>query len=607
MWLVAGCLFVYCLILTAITGDIGFEGDDWWILSWPYWHSFPQSLFVYAKESLRPMEGVYWISLFELFGFNKIAFHLFSLLLLAGAAILMGVALIRAFPGKKAMAILATLMAFFLPTVSCLTYVVATDNSRLSMLLFWVSVIAFQRWSARSASWASLAVPISLYIPAFLTYEAPSLLIFAVPLLVLPVHLRSNVISNKDFLIRIGTGVSLAFLSAIAVRFMFLSGGAVGHRHLFPPVELLWSYVALLPFYLAAPFTDISFSSLECFLAILVMTAALVAAISKPVANLEKSESVFGVNTTLYLTLVGLTVLVLGMLPYQLAGYGSVCPKISETVLAKFGAIPDGHTAWLNFNWSSRIYSAGTFGVAILIALLATNWKNQKLRAATTTVAIAMIGLMVIFHAGLRKDWQEAAQIRNKVMMGLVSQVPEVQSGTNFVFLNLDSSHKRAAVFRGWGGIRELIRMVYDDRKLGAWFLYPYCWKWPNNLFQQAIVSEKGFVSRGMKLDQPVPLETLLVMNKVGSSLVMLDGINPHDGMAPTGIRWSGASAVRSNARRIVGWSDSAISSNKYMNAWESGLIATLHLSKVKIGLRLVNRWTSAFRDKRISSRIFRK
>ena len=128
------------LSLTVVTGDIGFDGDDWWVLAIPYWNSFPDSLVLYARKFLRPVEGLYWISLFELFGFNKVVFHLCSLLLLAGSAALMGVSLDRAFPGRRACVSIAVLLAFFLPPVSCLTYVMFTDNSRLSMLLFWTSV-----------------------------------------------------------------------------------------------------------------------------------------------------------------------------------------------------------------------------------------------------------------------------------------------------------------------------------------------------------------------------------------------------------------------------------------------------------------------------------
>jgi hypothetical protein len=123
-----------------------------------------------------------------LFGFNKVVFHLCSLLLLAGSAALMGVCLDRDFPGRRVCVSIAVLLAFFLPPVSCLTYVLFTDNSRLSMLLFWTSVLAFQRWAQQSSPWRGLALPMGLYVASFITYETSGFLIFAVPLLVWPVH-----------------------------------------------------------------------------------------------------------------------------------------------------------------------------------------------------------------------------------------------------------------------------------------------------------------------------------------------------------------------------------------------------------------------------------
>ncbi len=188
LWFAVVGLGIYCVLLAGLTGEIGFDGDDWWILACPYWNSFPDSLLLYARKFLRPMEGLYWISLFELFGFNKVAFHLCSLLLLTTSAALMGVSLDRAFPGRRVFVSTAVLMAFFLPPVSCLTYVLFTDNSRLSMLLFWISVLAFQSWTQKSSPWRGLPLPVALYVASFLTYETSSFLIFVVPLLVWPVH-----------------------------------------------------------------------------------------------------------------------------------------------------------------------------------------------------------------------------------------------------------------------------------------------------------------------------------------------------------------------------------------------------------------------------------
>ena len=151
------------------------------------------------------------------------------------------------------------LLAFFLPPVSCLTYVMFTDNSRLSMLLFWTSVLAFQRWAQKSSPWHGLALPMALYVGSFLTYETSGFLIFVVPLLVWPVHRRcSDRPSDRAFLIKLCIGILAAFAAAVALRFVSLNGGAVGHSYLLPPFELLWSYLALLPFYLLAPFTSMS-------------------------------------------------------------------------------------------------------------------------------------------------------------------------------------------------------------------------------------------------------------------------------------------------------------------------------------------------------------
>ena len=142
-------LIAYCLILAVLTGNIGFDGDDWQMLSWPFWYAFSASWSGYIGEFLRPIEGLYWIGMFELFEFNKVAFHLLSLLLLASSCCVMAVSLSKIFPRNHAFVSFSMLFAFFLPTVSCLTFLVFTDNSRLSLLMFWSSVLMFQIWTER--------------------------------------------------------------------------------------------------------------------------------------------------------------------------------------------------------------------------------------------------------------------------------------------------------------------------------------------------------------------------------------------------------------------------------------------------------------------------
>ncbi len=604
LWPVAIGLALYSLALTLLTGDIGFEGDDWWIFSWPYLNSFPASLLVYAKASLRPVEGIYWITLFEIFGFNKIAFNLASLLLLSGACLMMGRCLLTAFPEKSSFAVLAILFAFFLPTVSCLTYVLCTDNSRLSMLLFWTCVVCFQRWSARGLTWSDLFAPVILYLLAFLTYEASSFLLFIIPFLVWPVWVRHRSrLSDRAFFIRLISALVAGFTISITIRFLFLNGGAVNHQSLLPSWELMWSYIALLPFYLSAPFSSISWDPIILLLGVAVIIwSGLLIRSARSTAEQENSVAkAFLKEDRSYLILLGIAILVLGILPYQLAGYGSITPKIVDTVIAKWGMVSQGNTSWFNFNWSSRIYSAGSFGLAIILAALVTGSRSRMIRPIMKVTAVAVIGIMAMFHAGLSTDWKEAAHIRNKLISSLISQVPDVKHGTNFVFLDLESSYGRAPIFRGWGGLKQLVRMLYDDQRLGAWYVYPYSWQWPNKLFNQAIVTQNGFVSRGMQPDHPVPHDSLLILARRGSSMVLLDNLSSHDGWAPTGIRWLGASSICSNLGRIEAWSDTDLTPNRLVkNAWTSGLIASLQLYKVRLSFRIANKWKSSLYHPRL-------
>ena len=557
LWLMASGMFVYCAILTALTGDVGFDGDDWWVLAWPYWHDFPGSMFGYAQEFLRPVEGIYWICMFELFGFNRIALHFASLLLLASSCLLMGKCLTKAFPEKPALAAMSTIFAFFLPMVACLTYLIFTDNSRISLLLFWASVLVFQLWAERSASWFRLVIAVCLYLLSFLTYEASSFLIFVVPLLVWPIHKRNQTFSDGKFLMILAIGIFSAFTGALLLRYVFLNGGVVENVALFPSWELFWSYVALLPLYMIAPFTFPPEKLWVVFLGIMVAIATtlmMYASQEKPICKTEVGEDT-GYNLFYEKwcpVVLGLGILFLGMLPYQMAGYGGTPPRIVDTGLAKYGLISDQHPAWFNFNEASRIYSSASYGVAILIAALATISSNAIFRKIALIAVTSAIGCMATFHAGLSLDWKEASAIRNELARNLVVQAPDVKPSTNFVFVDLELYHKRAAVIRGWAGLRELTKMLYDDPSLGAWYVYPSETAWPNISRQQAIIFPTGFVSRGMVLDRPAPPDSLLILRRLGTNLVLMNKLSSKDDFIKTGISWRGCDELHSNPSRII-------------------------------------------------------
>jgi hypothetical protein len=124
--------------------------------------------------------------------------------------------------------------------------------------------------------------------------------------------------------------------------------------------------------------------------------------------------------------------------------------------------------------------------------------------------------------------------------------------------------------------------------------VYPYRWKWPNRLFHQAIVSSDGFASRAMNSKRPAAHDSLIILKRSGSHLTLVDAVTADDGLVPTGIKWKGTRALRSNFDRVRGWSDVAGSVRKpTRDAWETGLIATVGLERIPLVRGTANLWES--------------
>ncbi len=589
LFIATGLVF-YCVSLTVITGDIGFTGDDWWVLAYPYWNSFTDSLVLYSQKFQRPLEGFYWTALFKLFGFNRMAFHLFSLLLLAGSALAMGAALHRVFPGRRPLVSIAVLTAFFLPPLSCLTYVIFTDNSRLSMLLFWISVTAFQRWAWKRASWRGLALPVSLYLVSFLTYETSAFLILIMPFFAWPIHRRiADKGSHREFLIKLCVGTLGSLALAVAVRFLFMGGGAVRNNGILPPFELIWAYLALLPWYLVSPFTSLTQNGWALLIGGLVALSAVAMFMTSRRRSAAPINSArwFDADSPWYPVGIGIGILFLGMLPYQLAGYGSFYPNIMETLLNKYGLSSSGDLAWFNFTWSSRIYSSASFGIAILLAALFNTGRKRSAGMIAKALAVLIVGMSAVFHVGLSQDWQEASEIRNDLIRDLVTQVPSVKSNTNFIFFDLNCSHKRAEVIRKENGLNDLIRMLYGDRSLAAWRAYSHMDVIPGRPSRQAMATPSGFITRdGQRQPEPAAPDNMLLFKREGRKLILLDKISQDESLVSSGIQWHGVNQLSSNPGLIETWSDATSPKTPTArNAWGSGLIATFQLTRLKFTL----------------------
>ncbi|MFA6222760.1 MAG: hypothetical protein WC647_10660 [Desulfomonilaceae bacterium] len=534
--LIALVLFTFSLSLALLIGNIGFQGDDWWQFSWPYWFPFPQSIWEYVKASSRPIEGIYTVLVFDVFGLNRILYTLSALILSAGSCLLLASTLKRAFPSKASLPVIGAFLAFFLTPVSNLIYMFHTDNSRLSMLFFWISAFSFQRWAQRSCSWIGLIPPALFYLLAAFTYENTTFILFGVPLLVWPVYsLGEKAVNEKAFFIRLFAGIAGSFALFVLVRFLVFSGGAVKQSSLIPPIDLVFKYFSNLVIYAAFPFHDIpgdSVSWLWATPAALVLAALVFYSLRRsPPSQVQKLER--WNQGFLYIGMLGITFVILGMLPYLMAGYNST----------------------IGFTSQSRIYSSASFGLAILLASIVVAPAHPRTRALTHTLAIIAICLMAAFMAGLRHEWQDAERQRQRLTRTLLEQAPQVAPGSTFLFLDLQSyitagGVDRAVVFQGVDGLGEWARILYRNRNIYAYFLYSQGEAFKDDEGRTASVSPQGVIARGSVTRGLIPLDSLIIVKRDVNRLRILDSLSEQDHAAA--INWKGISQITTNRNLII-------------------------------------------------------
>lgn len=400
------------------------------------------------------------------------------------------------------------------------------------MLLFWVSTLSFQRWSEQSQSWPGLLPGIIWYLLASLTYENTTLLIFSVPLFLWPIYMsNNNSLPTLFFLFRLLVALAIAFMGFIILRFTVLAGGAVGDNHLIPPIHLVYSYVHIAASYFFQPLTELSTDKWAwawgCLVALLAGASALRAqkADRHSAKHVESSRR----QSSCYIAVVGTVVTVLGLIPYLLAGY-----------------TPD-----VGFHSQSRIYSAGSFGAAIVLSLIVTMWKSRRVLLVAQIMAIIGAMLMAVFMADLRNGWGKAAEDRRQLCSSLLAEVPDVRPGTAFLFLDLQwYIDNKAAVFQGVEGLKEFIRILYNNKDLNAYFLYSEGPDFTNSEGRKATVSPEGALARGALAKSPAPLDRLLILRREGSRLHLVDKISVDD--RSVAINWRGISAIYSNRSLIM-------------------------------------------------------
>lgn len=527
-------LFLFVVFFLLLVGDIGFQGDDWWIFGIPYWNSFPGSLWIYAQESSRPIEGLYWISMYELFGLNKPAFLAGSISLLAVSCVLMSKSLYNAFPGYGSWAITSGLLAFVISPLANLTFMLHTDNSRISSLFFWTSCLLFQSWAKNPNRLVTLLWPIIFYCLSALTYENCVLLIFSIPFLTYPVFKSQKAdCSSSIFLMRLAVAIMVCFGFFLTIRFMVFEGGAVGHSSLFPSAGLICSYVVTLFQYLVYPLknVDANVGNLTWALGFVSFVFLVLVKYNRGISKAYPSSNEFSFKRDLaYMSLCSISVMCLGVAPYLIAGYS-----------------PD-----LGFTSQSRIFSSAGFGAAALISILATMSDLKKsVGRVIGFFLLTFVFLSALSQISLREDWIQAKEYRDNVTSKLLTEVPEVKKGSNFLFLDLQwYLGDKAVVFQGVDGIKEWIRILYKNPQVNAFFLYSAESSGDNDREKPAVITPKGLKVRGSALEGLLPLNSLILMERKGDSLELLSSVKDADNKILA--LWNDIESIETNHELIL-------------------------------------------------------
>ena len=516
-----------------LTGDIGFQGDDWWIFGIPFWNGFPESLLIYAQESKRPIEGFYWLTLYETFGLYEPAFMAGSLILLALSCLIITRCLLTAFPRYREWAVFSGLLAFVITPLANLVYMLHTDNSRISCLFFWISVRFFQSWAKESERISTLVIPIIFYCLATLTYENCALLIFSVPFMVFPVFRQhGGNVSTVKFFIKIGLATLSGFTIFLFIRFMVFGGGAVGHKSLTPPLELAFSYLTAIIHYIVLPLKSISFDTGSLLWASIYGLFTLLFlkwGFGGIVSNGLQTDGDSPRDNFIWMTLSSASVFGLGMAPYLLAGYS-----------------PE-----LGFTSQSRIFSSAGFGAASIICLpLAIHVRSKSLKALIKCSLAAFIFVSALSQISLRSDWIQAKIYRDNITKSLLNNVPAVQDGANFLFLDLQwYLSSNAVVFQGVDGLNEWIKIVYGNRKINAYFVYPFN---QDQLDQekQATITKDGISPRGSAIQGRLPLNSLILVERSGDSLITLEETSRED--RKISAQWDDVEKIKTNQDLII-------------------------------------------------------
>jgi hypothetical protein len=438
--LLAGGIGLVVILLAAFSGVIQnyFTTEEFYVLH--YAHNLPhmQAWQDFFAKNGRLIEGIYWTYEYELLGFNPLASHSLSFVLLLILAILASACFTNAWPHKKSKSLpYLFVFLFFTNWISAkAVFRLSYDNIHISLIFFFLAGLILQRW-ATSQRHGWLFLSIFTFLLSTLTYENavflfPALLFLAWPLL--PVSKKG--LARSEVFLFIGLGV-VSGLSLLIPRWIY---SFTSRQHVVAGA-IQESLIKVLE---AGPLVYLRFGQFFTMspLNYMIGTGILLALGLSLLwmFRLHKGTDIkMSTKTRLRWTCIFaacIWLLAFGPLPYVILGYEP----------------------------GPRVYSSGVFGIFPLLLL--------ALQSSKRVLSILVV-IMILFFAGLglytfRNEsiaFIQGEAALNVFFRGMKEAIPHVRPNTIFLFVNGPPL--------GIPGCGPSLEMLYDQRDLSCGSFWP--------------------------------------------------------------------------------------------------------------------------------------
>jgi hypothetical protein len=517
-------LLVYSVAATLLLDRKGYSGDDWAVISFPFWDPIPKA-FTEGNSLYRPMQTVWWGIALKVAQFDSQITFFFSLGLSILNSCLLGLVINQAFPNQTLFVVCTIFTSFFFPFNLIITYGIVADSPRVAGIFYLLSVVGFQYHSRKPLLGSLPLLPILSFMLSLLTYESNALMPIFTLFMVLPIYLRFN--PQEQWWVRLTRGAELVLCHVIALLgYLYIQGVYHIERPYdgqgAEPFIRLGEYIRGLGYWAVQPMRHIintpDFAAVLVGLVTVVVLAAFLYRLISSTDTLE-SSSVTLPNQSLYIVGLGILACLAGWMAFAL-----------------FNIPLAVHT----YYYSNKVYMSAYLGISILLGyglaqLLAGRWRFIGLG-----IFAVWCGLMATYHVTLRQGWHQVADEQRSLASNLYDVAPNIADDTTMLFINYDYVSPTYNPIQQSMTVDYYIQMFYLNRTIRAAALLDY------NTGFNPTVSEAGLSIPG-KL---VPLDQVVILARVGVEYRLIERITPDD---PYIIQWQdGITELRSNPERIL-------------------------------------------------------